>query len=424
MAHYVIVGASAGAVGAVEGIRTLDPSGEVTVISEEAMAPYSRPSISEYLDGRVDESSLRFGLSDFWAENNAKTILGRRVNTLTLQDRKLQLDDGQSIGFDKLLLASGAKPIIPRMGGTDKDGFCTFSSIADVSKIKQKLPAASKSVVIGGGLIGIAAAEALANLGIDVTVVELRGWLLNLVLDREAAKIVESTMHRRGVNIVTGQSVQEIIGREDDGSKVGCVLLSSGEHVACDLVVAAIGVTPRTELAVQAGLKVNRGIVVNRFMETSAPDVYACGDVAEAYDYSKDANQVLALWPLARLGGKVAGMNMAGGRVEYPGGVAMSALRYFDIPIISVGTVLVDDSNGYEVLLSSTGDVYKKVVLRSGEIVGFTLVGSIGSAGLLNNLMRSKTDVSKFKDKLLDEAFSFAHLPEALRRKTLMEVWA
>ncbi len=423
MTKFLIVGASAGAIGAVEGIRSLNPNGEVTVVSEETLVPYSRPSISEYLDGRVSAGSLRFGQPDFWERNNVRTVLGRKAVNLDIKTKSVKLDNGESLSFDKLLLSTGAKPIVPKMSGLDKDGFYTFSNISDVHRIMAKLSQINQTVVIGGGLIGVAAAEALSNLGLEVMIVELRGWLLNLLLDREAARIIESAMQSRGVKVVTGQSVQEVVGEVGDNSKVGGVILSSGEHFACGLVVAAIGVIPRTELAVQAGLKVNRGIVVNRFMETSAVDIYACGDVAEAYDYLNGKNQVLALWPLARLEGKVAGLNMAGDRVEYRGGVSMSALRYFDIPIVSVGAT-VQENKDYEVLLKTKERFYKKIILQNGEVIGFTLVGDINSAGLLNNLLRTRAKVSQFKGKLLDENFSFTHLPESIRLRTTMEVWA
>ncbi|MFH0897517.1 MAG: FAD-dependent oxidoreductase, partial [Candidatus Bathyarchaeota archaeon] len=230
MTQYLIVGASAGAIGAVEGIRSLNPKGEITVLSEETLAPYSRPSISEYLDGRVSEESLRFGQSNFWEQNGVQTILGRKAIALDIETKKVQLDNGQSLSFDKLLLATGAKPIIPKIGGIDKDGFCTFSNVADVQRIVAKLPKTDQSVVIGGGLIGVAAAEALSNLGIEVTIVELRGWLLNILLDREAARIIESAIRSRGVRVVTGQSIQEVVGEDCNYSKVGGVVLSGGER--------------------------------------------------------------------------------------------------------------------------------------------------------------------------------------------------
>jgi NAD(P)H-nitrite reductase large subunit len=423
MTCYVIIGGSAGAVGGVEGIRKLDPKGGITVVTEESMTPYSRPAIGECLDGRVDLESLRFGSPDFWNEYSVQVLSGRRVTSIDLGDNTLKLDDGQVLGFDKLLLATGTRPFIPKMEGMDREGFCTFMNTNDVQRIRQELLRTQSAIVIGGGLIGVEAAEALVNLGVDVTVVELRGWLLNLLLDREAARIVESAMESRGVKLITGQSVKEILGREGNERRVGGVVLSGGAHIECDLVISAVGVIPRTELAVQAGLKVNRGILVDKFMQTSVPGVYACGDVAEAYEVLGGTQRVFAIWPLARLGGRVAGENMAGGRVEYQGGVAMSALRYFGVPIISVGLDAQETTKEFEVLIERAGGSYRKIILRENRVVGFTLVRCIESAGLIYNLVRTQTDVSGFKGKLLSPEFSFAHLPERIRKRTLMEAW-
>jgi len=424
MTRYVIVGGSAGAIGAVEGIRKLDPAGEITVVTEEPMAPYSRPAIGEYLYGRTNLEGLYFSSPEFWLEHSVRVLLGSRAMSIDLKDKTVKLDGGQVLGFDKLLLATGTRPFIPKMEGMDREGFYTFTNIDDVQRIRQELPRTERAVVIGGGLIGVEAAEALVNLGVGVTVVELRGWLLNLLLDREAARIVESAMESRGVRLVMGQSVKEILGREGNDRRVGGVVLSGDARLECDLVVSAVGVIPRTDLAVQAGLKVNRGILVDRFMQTSAPSVYACGDVVEAYELIGGGSRVFAIWSLARLGGRVAGANMAGGRVEYPGGVAMSALRYFGVPIVSVGLDAQETTKEFEVLTKRGSESYRKIVLRENRVVGFTLVRGIEAAGLIYNLMRTQTDVSGLKGELLSPDFSFAHLPEKVRKRTLMEAWA
>jgi len=424
MTRYTIIGGSAGAVGGVEGIRRHDPDGEITVVSEESASPYSRPAIGESLDGRVDSESLRFGSKTFWEENSVQLLLGRKAVSIDIQKRVIRLDDGPDLTFDRLLLATGAKPFVPKMDGMDREGFCTFMNLGDVNEIRQLMPKARRVVVIGGGLIGVEAAEALANLGLAVTIVELRGWLLNLLLDREAARIIESAARLRGIGLVTGQSVKTVLGREGNDHRIGGVLLSNGARVECDLVVSAVGVIPRTELASQAGLDVNRGILVDRHMQTSVPEIYACGDVAEAYDLIGGDRRTFATWPLARLGGRIAGENMAGGHIEYPGGFAMSALRYFGVPAVSVGLDAPETSGDFEVMRTQAKGSYRKIVLRDSRVVGFTLVRNIECAGLIHNLLRTKANVSSFKEKLLSPDLSFAHLPENVRRRTVMEAWA
>jgi NAD(P)H-nitrite reductase large subunit len=185
----------------------------------------------------------------------------------------------------------------------------------------------------------------------------------------------------------------------------------------------ATGVSPCTELVRGTKIQTNRGIAVDRFMRTSVPNVYACGDVAETYDFILDDNRVLFQWPIAYLGGKVAGYNMAGENIQYPGGTVMSALKYFDVPVIAVGLTNPKDSDGSQILTSynHSGISYKKVVLKKGKIIGLILVGDIERAGIFFYLMRKGVNVDGFKEKLLSEDFGLVTLPEKLRRTMLAE---
>jgi NAD(P)H-nitrite reductase large subunit len=247
---------------------------------------------------------------------------------------------------------------------------------------------------------------------------------LNLILDRAAAGIVESVMQEEGVSILTGRTVRQVFGRKDEDDAVAGVVLDDGASLDCDIVIVAIGVVPRTELAFQTDLKVNRGILVDKFMQTNIPDIYACGDVAEAYDFVHGTCRVLALWPLARMGGRVAGYNMAGHKCEYPGGTAMSALNYFGVPIVSVGLTVLDKTVGYETLVfcDQEAGVYRKIVLKDGRIVGMTMVGDVENAGIIFNLMKNQVKVASFKDKLASTTFTLASLPETLRNQLLSGV--
>ena len=188
------------------------------------------------------------------------------------------------------------------------------------------------------------------------------------------------------------------------------------------MVIIAIGVIPHTELVVGTEVKVNRGIIVDRFMRTSVPYVYACGDVAEAYDFVLDESRPLPLWSVAHLGGRVAGYNMAGKKTEYPGGTAMSALKYFDMPVISAGIANSKEGDGYEVLVNHEPErnLYKKVVLKDNVVVGMTFVYEIERTGIVFYLMKNRVDVGRFKQKLLSEDFGLVSLPRQLRRRMLL----
>lgn len=418
--RYLLVGNSAGAVGAIEAIREVDADGAITVVSDEPHPAYSRPEISDYLAGLTTVERMLFRPPDFYEQNGVEAILGVAASHLDLQLRSLELENGSSIPWDKLLLATGGRPTVPPIPGADREGIFTFTTLADAERIRAALTPGCRMVVIGAGLIGLSLTHALVHLGISVTMVELLDRPLANALDREAARVVERALREAGVELIFGQTVAEVMGRPEDHRRVGSVRLQDGRQLPSDLLAIAIGVTPRAELAAEAGLRVNRGIVVDRRMATSHPDVYACGDVAEAFDFIHGAERVTPIWPNAYIGGRVAGFNMAGRETVDSGSTGMNALSYFGLAIVSAGLQESGDGPGFEVLTSSDGDAaYRKVVLREGRVAGLTFVSDIEKSGIVFGLMRDGVDVSAFKEALVAPDFGFTSLPEELRRERL-----
>jgi NAD(P)H-nitrite reductase large subunit len=419
MSKYLIVGASAAGIGAVEAIREVDPVGTITVISEEPCPQYSRPMISDLVSGKANFDKMMCRESQFWKKNDVQALTGRTAVRLNLTDKYVTLEKGDHINFEKLLIATGGKPFVPKIEGAEKKGVFTFTTLSDAESLAVKIETARSAVVIGGGLIGVSVTEALVKRGLKVTMVELKDNILSLILDPAASEMVDNVISNAGVTIATGQSVQRILGKPENANVVGGAVLTNGEQVPCDLVIIAIGVIPRMELVSGTDVKTNRGIIVDRFMHTSVSDVYASGDVAEAYDFVLGENRLLPLWPLAQQEGKVAGYNMAGKKAEYPGGTAMSALKYFGIPIISIGMANPREDDAYEILVKHEPEknLYKKIVLKDNVIVGMTLVNDIEQAGVLFHLMKNGVKVKKFKQELLSEDFNLATLPRSLRRK-------
>jgi NAD(P)H-nitrite reductase large subunit len=418
MPKYVIVGASAAGIGAVEAIREVDPVGTITVISEEPCPQYSRPMISDLVSGKADFGKMMCREHEFWENNGVQALTGRTAVGLNLTDKYVALDKGEHVNFEKLLVATGGKPFVPKIEGSDKDGVFTFTTLSDAESLAAKIEKAKSAVVIGAGLIGVSVTEALVKRGLKVTMVELQDKILSLILDPTASEMVENVIRKAGVTIAIGQTVKRIVGKPENDKVVGGAVLTSGEQVQCDLVIIAIGVIPRTELVAGTDVKTNRGILVDKFMRTNVSNVYASGDVAEAYDFLFGENRLLPLWPLAQLEGKVAGYNMAGKKADYPGGTAMSALKYFGIPIISIGIANPKD-DAYESLVKHEPErnVYRKIVLKDNAIVGVTLVNDIENAGVIFHLMKNRVNVKKFKQELLSEDFCLATLPRSLRRK-------
>ena len=298
-------------------------------------------------------------------------------------------------------------------------GVFTFNKLDDARAIDEFLSQYRrevKAVVIGGGLIGVSVTEALVKRGIEVTIVEMKERILNTILDEEASALVATTLEKAGVGIVTGHTVARINSYLP--SEATGVSLDDSRPLPCEVVIIAIGLQPRLELVSGSGIKTNRGIVVDRYMSTSSPDVYACGDVAEAYDFVYGENKLTPIWPGAYIGGRLAGFNMAGIPTEYAGGTAMNSLKYFGLDVVSAGMVTPPDDS-YQVLSEKYENVYRKVVLKDGLVVGMVFIGDIEKSGIVFGLMKDKVNVEGFKQALVASDFGLVSLPEEIWRPKL-----
>jgi NAD(P)H-nitrite reductase large subunit len=415
---YLIIGNSAGGIGAAEAIREVDRAGKIAIISDEPYPAYSRPLISEYLVSRCPLEKMLFRPADFYEKNRIQTILGQKVEELDIGERTVRLEKGRKIAWEKLLLATGGLPIVPKIEGIDHSGVFTFGTLDEAKAIDQYLGhRLERAVVIGGGLIGASVTEALTKRGLKVTIVEMKERILNTILDEEASALAEERLKQAGVEIITGHTVASVSSYYLSGEVTG-VTLDDSSPIPCELVVVAIGVQPRTELVANTGIKINRGIVVDRHMATSSANVYACGDAAEAYDFIYGENRLTPIWPNAYLGGRIAGFNMAGVTKEYQGGTAMNSLKYFGLAIVSAGMVEPPD-NSYEVLTKKHDHIYKKVVLKGGLVVGLVFAGDIEKSGIVFSLMKEAVNVDGFKQALVADDFGLISLPEEIWRPRL-----
>jgi len=409
---YLIIGNAAGGVGAVEGIRTADKTGTITIVSSEPYDAYSRPLIAEYLTGERDFDGVRYRPAEFYKKNTVTTLFGVGVTRLDVKGRSAELTDGRKIGWEKVLIATGGLPIVPKTPGMEAKGVFTFITLDDAKKIKSYIAGHSMSaVVIGGGLIGLSVSESLRKCGVRVTIVELRDYILNTILDAEAGAFAAKAVNKAGVSILTGRTVTKI-NAGSDGAVSG-VTLDDGANIACEIVVFAIGVRPNTDIAAGTGIKLNRGILVDRHMATNIPDVFACGDAAEAFDFTVGEARLTPVWPNAYLGGRIAGLNMAGKVAEYPGGTAMNSLKYFGMELATAGATTTVPT-GFDSASDATNGTFRKLILKNGTIAGMVFIGNIEKAGIVFGLMKDKVNVNDFKKVLVAPDLNEAALPEAV----------
>ncbi len=415
---YLIIGNSAGGIGAIEAIREIDEDGSMAVVSDEEHHVYGRPLISYYLADEIEFDRIFYRPLDFYERKGIDANLGRRAVKIDFYERSVTLDNGDEFGFEKLLLATGGEPFIPKIEGLDKHEHFNFMTLDDSVKIRERLAreAMDTAVVLGGGLIGLKAAEALAQRGVHTKVVELADRVLSPVLDEQASEMIQGVMEGQGVEVITGHTIAQVTG---EGSRIKSVILDNGEGIDCGLLIIAIGVRPRIELVRGTPIRTERGIVVDKHMRTSVPGIYACGDCAEVYDFIADDFRLTPLWPTAHVGGRVAGSNMAGVEKEYVWGTGMNAVDFFGFPVISAGLINMPEGEELEVLTKLNTDrrIYKKFLLRDGLVAGMILVNEVDRAGVVLGLMRKKVDVTRFKDDLLREDFGAIYLPSELRRE-------
>jgi NAD(P)H-nitrite reductase large subunit len=307
------------------------------------------------------------------------------------------------------------------MEGLDKPGVYTFTKLEDAKKISSVLKDVQKAVVIGGGLIGLKAAEALKKRNIDVTVVELADHILSLTMDETASSILEKAMKKEGVHLITSNTVEAILG---DGH-VESVRLTDGKFLKTQLVVVAIGVIPNVDPFKGTSLHIEKGILVNERMETNIPDVYAAGDVTQAYDKILKSYRTIPIWPNAYGQGKIAGYQMAGNKkYQYEGSFMMNSIEVAHIPTISIGLTDPPADDGYQIIkkFDRGSNVYRKVILRGDVIVGAIFTGQIDRAGIMTGLLRDGVKVKGFKKELVSEQFGFVSLPKALRKERLLNL--
>ena len=373
---YVIIGNAAAGIGTVEGIREYDKDGEILIISDEKYDTYSRPLISYWLKEAVTEENMRYRNADFYEKNNVKTMLDTKVIAIDPDKKEVVIEGGENVPYDKLMVATGSKPFVPPMQGMEKIAKkFSFMKKDDAKAVKEAVFDGARVLIVGAGLIGLKAAEALEHYNAKMTVVDLANRILPSILDEAASEIMQKHIESKGVRFILNTSVSEF---SENSAK-----LSNGETVDFDMVILAVGVRPNVELIKEAGGNVGRGIITDNRQQTSLKNIYAAGDCTESYDISIEANRILAILPNAHNQGVVAGKNMAGKEAYYLNAFPMNAIGFFGLHIITAG------SYDGEPVVETDGTNYKKLVVKDKQLKGFILMGKyIKRAGIYTSLIR------------------------------------
>ena len=406
--RYVIIGNSAAGIGAVQGIRELDKEGEITLISDEKYHTYSRPLISYLLKGAVTEENMKYRPDSFYEDNKVTAILGKKAVSINKDEKSVVLDDGNAVQYDKLLVATGSKPFVPDFNGLDKvKNKFSFMKLDDAKAVEKCVKKNAKVLIVGAGLIGLKAAEALLHFTKNITVIDLSERILPSILDTEASDIMKKHIEADGVKFILGTSV--------DKFAADSATLTNGDKVDFDMVILAVGVRPNTELVEHAGGKVDRGIVTdNKQAVEGLADVYAAGDCVKSHDITSNSEKIIAILPNAFMQGNAAGKNMAGGEASFENAFPMNAIGFMGLHIISAGTY------SGEVYSEIEGESYKKLFIEDNHLKGFILMGDkIRNAGIYTTLIREKLPLDSVDFELIKKKPSMMAFSAERRKEKL-----
>lgn len=401
---YVIIGASAAGLAAAEAIRKADAQGTIIVLTEEAYMPYSRPSISYYLKGKVKESDMALRKPNFYREKKIDIVKNTKATAIDTE-KKVVKAGRKSYPYDKLCLCTGSKPFVPPMENVKgKTNALTFLDLKAVKDVKAIANEKTRAVVIGAGLIGMKAAEGLVKICKSVDVVELSPRVLPSILDAKSAKQVKKHLENNGIRFHLESTVVRAASK---GKQITAVTLKNGKKLPCDLLILAVGVRPQTELAEKAGLAVDRGIITDtETMQTSDPDIYAAGDCCVSVDMLDGSKKIIALWPNAVQQGNVAGAQMAGADITVGGTYSVNAIDFFGLRICTCGLINAQGEQ-YSDKITQHDDSYKRLVFEGDKLVGYVLINSSVNAGLYTNLISNQISLDTLQGDIMDDPSIF-----------------
>jgi len=389
----VMIGNGMAGIACLEEIFKLPHSFDVTIFSEEPHVNYNRILLSSVMSGEKKLDEIYLNPLSWYEEHQIDLKLGVKAEKIDMDQKVIFGSDGSQTSFDKLLFATGSNPFIPPIKGVDKEGVYVFRNIADVQSILSKCGPENKGVVIGGGLLGLEAARGISTHKTETTVVHIMDRLMDTQLDLAGGEYLKRSIENLGVKVLLSKSTTEISG---NGQATG-VCFKDGSEIPADFVVVACGIRPNADLAKTTGVEINRGIVVNDFMETSHPDIFAVGECVE--HRGKVYGLVAPLYDQA----KILAATITGNKKDpYNGSVLAAKLKIMGVDVFSAGSIKGDDPSEEVVKYEDPAlGVYKKCVVKEGKLVGTILVGDASDANRLLEFIRKDEALGDNRQTLL-----------------------
>jgi len=405
---HVIIGNGIAGISAAETIRSMTPDADIVMIGDETAPPYCRPMISMVLEGSITGDRLPIRDADFYERAGIRPVLGHRVSAIDVDGKSVRIGDERPIPFDRLLLATGADPRPIRAENRHLGNIFFMRTQEHVRGMLQALPQVRRALILGGGLVGFKAAYGLLRRGIEVTMLIRSGYPLSQQVDSHAGRMILEELVSRGLEV----RVETDVAAFDGNGAVRRAHLSDGTEIPCDMVVVGKGVLPALGFVPRDKIAVDLGILVDEHLRTTAPDIYAAGDVAESMDIARNSRWVNAIWPEAVAQGRIAGMNMAGRTVAYKGSLSRNVIRIFGLDVMTAGIVNPPGDDRYKIVsaIDRRRRSYRKLVFHEDRLVGMTLVNDIEQGGVLVALIQGGVAVRIPGEKMLAPGFNCRRL--------------
>jgi len=390
----LIIGAGPAGVTVAETLRQHDARSSIVMLTSEPYPPYSPPAMLEYF--QTGQKVHFWKGEDFPERLDLDYRSGAQVVAMLPEQHDVKLADGETLSYDKAVIATGSRLYAP-IDGADKLGIYNFKSLSAAEELVRQVREgnAQNALIVGAGFIGVEIALLLRDLGIEVTQIEMEDRVMPRMLDTETGAIVTDIMRQRGINVQLNTKASAFLGEP----QAEAVELESGKTLSADLLVAATGVKPNIEFLQECGAKTNRGVIVDEYLSTNLPDVYAAGDVAETFDRLTGEQYIHAIFPNAVEQAKIVAHNLLGENLAYDGAESMNSLKHLGLPLMAVGQMVGEE------LRVQGGNSLRKLYLQDDRIVGFRLTGDLSAAGIYRTLMNKRVNVSGFKHRLLKPGF-------------------
>jgi NAD(P)H-nitrite reductase large subunit len=398
--HYIVIGAGPAGVTACETLRNLDPAGRITLIGEEPEPPYSRMAIPYLLVEQIDERGtyLRKGV-DHYRQNRIEH-LRLPVIQVSPGQHSVTMSDGQTLAYDRLLIATGSTPLKPPIPGIDLEGIHNCWTLEDARAIMQRAKPGASVVLIGAGFIGCIILEALVERAVKLTVVEKGDRMVPRMMDNVAGNLLRRWCENKGVRILTNSGV---VGFTVQGKGLS-VNLDSGESLSANLVITAMGVRSNIDFLTGSGIETDHGILVNAQLQTNWADIFAAGDAAQGRDFSTGANMVQAIQPTSVEHGRIAAINMVKEEmVTHQGSLNMNVLDTLGLISSSFGQWMGVDGGEQATLLDADEFRYMQLQFHGDYLIGASTLGHTQHIGVLRGLIRSRVPLGEWKGRLLKD---------------------